>query len=473
MQVKTLKRTKIVATIGPATDTPDKLDALLKAGANAFRLNMSHGTHEQHAAVVQRGRRMSKLQRKPVAIIADLQGPKIRVGILPEDGVALVVGQEVQFAYDVEYKPGLVPIQYDFSTHVKPGQPMFLRDGMMEVAIESVKKGVIHTKVVRPGVLFTKQGINLPDTSLGGQILTDKDIADLEFAASHDADYVALSFVQSASDIEGLRERLAKLGSDMKIIAKVETKLAVDNLEDIVKASDAVMVARGDLAIETQPEQVPVLQQRIIDLCQRHQRIVIVATQMLESMITSAQPTRAEVSDVATAVMQGADAVMLSGESAMGKYPIETVALMRKVIVYTEQNRVGRVEPPEEGANTRRNAIAAAAITLAERLDAKVILAETTSGQTARNLSSRRPRPLIVVATSEPRVYQQLAILWGTRGYIMKSAEGAGTEVMRILQEEHNVAAGDIVVKAAGRRVGVSGSTDTIQLLRVAENLVQ
>lgn len=465
-----LKRTKIVATIGPASNSVEMMDALIAAGVNCVRMNMSHGTHEQHHKVLMQARRLSRRRKKPVAVLADLQGPKMRVGELPDDGVPMVVGQEVKFALDANYeKDGIIPIQYDFSKYIEKGQPIFLRDGIMELTVTGVKKGVISGTVVRPGVLFTKQGVNLPDTNLGGAILTEKDLADLKWAIEVKADYVALSFVQTASDIENLRSKLKRAGSDMKIIAKIETKVAIDdaNLEDIVKATDVVMVARGDLATETSNEMVPVLQQKMIALCRKHQRIVIVATQMLESMINSPQPTRAEVSDVATAVMLGADAVMLSGESAMGKYPVETVALMRRVIAYTEQNRFDSLQSVDVQENSKRDALAAAAIMLSDRMKARVLLAETSSGQTARNLSALRPDALLVVATSSERVYNQLAILWGSRSYIMKADEGAAEEALRILKEEHNVASGDVIVRCRGSKVGVSGATDTIQLVRL------
>lgn len=467
-----LKRTKIVATIGPASNTPDKIDAVIKAGANGIRLNMSHGTHDTHADAMQLARRLSKKQHKPVAIIADLQGPKMRVGMLPDDGLPLIAGQQVNFALGAEYQEGgPIPIQHDFTKQVKPGQPLFLRDGMMEVSIDKVARGVVHGTVVRAGVLFSKQGINLPDTDLGGAILTEKDVADLEWAAANDIDYVALSFVQTARDVHNLRQRLHKLGrTDLRIIAKIETKVAIDpeNLEAIVEATDALMVARGDLATETSTEQVPVLQQRMIALCRRYQKPVIVATQMLESMINTPQPTRAEVSDVANAVMQGADAVMLSGESAMGKYPIETIALMRRIITYTERHRADSLQSTDIKENSKRDALAAAAITLSERMSARILVAETSTGQTARNLSALRPDALIVIATDNERVHQQMAILWGGRSYIMRSAVGAGAEVMKILREEHNVSPGDVVVRCFGQKEGVSGSTDTIQLMRVA-----
>lgn len=438
------------------------------SGVNGLRLNMSHGTHEQHAAVIRQARKLSKKLAKPLAVIADLQGPKIRLGQLPPDGLVLAKGDTVQFAYGDVYEPDKpLPVQHDISKYLKKGQPLFLRDGMVETEVLKVVKGVVHVKVLNTGVVFSKQGINLPDTDLGGDILTEKDKADIAFAAAQDVDYIALSFVQTAEDIKGLRSRLKRLEADCGIIAKIETKTAVDHLVGIMQVSDGVMVARGDLAVETRPETVPIIQQRIIELAKRMQKVCIVATQMLESMISSPQPTRAEVSDVATAVLQGADAVMLSGESAMGKYPIETVQLMRRVIKYTELNRPESLTAEEFGDATHSNAIAGAAITLAGHIKARVILAETTSGQTARNLSGLRPASLIVAVTHKPRVYQQLAILWGARSYLIRNPKKAADETIQMLHDEHNLRRGDAVIRASGNQPGVTGGTDTVQLLIV------
>ncbi|HSX41290.1 MAG TPA: pyruvate kinase [Candidatus Saccharimonadales bacterium] len=461
---QSLKKTKILATIGPASSGQEVLEAIIRAGVNGVRLNFSHGTHDEHAEVIDRVRRISKKLAKPIAIVADLQGPKIRLGNLPAEGLPLIAGQKVEFAEGESYEDGIIPIQHDISQYVKRGQPVYLRDGLVEVEVTRVTGKSVHATVRNPGIVYSKQGINLPETDLGGDILTPKDVEDIKFAASHDADYVALSFVQTAEDIVALKDRLKKLKSDMAVIAKVETKAAAENLEAIVEVSDGLMVARGDLAIETKPETVPVLQQRIIELARDEQKICIVATHMLESMISSPQPTRAEVSDVATAVVQGADAVMLSGETAIGKHPVEAVALMRRVIIYTENNRADSLSASDFGEHTRRNAISAAAITLARQLNAKVILAETSSGQTARNLCSFRPDQLVVGVTDQQRVFQQLALLWGARSYVIKNPQTAAAETMQLLRHEHNVATGDVVVRASGRQPGVTGGTDTLHI---------
>lgn len=460
-----LKRTKIIATIGPASNSYEAMEAIVKAGVNGLRLNMSHGTHSEHAQVVTYARRISAKHGKPLAVIADLQGPKIRLGQLPPDGLVLRAGTTVAFTHGDSYTAGKpIPIQHDISKYVAKGQPLFLRDGMVEVEVSSVRGAVISGKVLNNGVVYSKQGINLPDTDLGGDILTPKDLEDIKFAASHDVDYVALSFVQRPEDIVGLRRRLKRLGADVAIIAKIETKAATAHLHEIIEVADAVMVARGDLAIETKPEAVPVIQKRIIDYARESQKMAIVATQMLDSMISSPQPTRAEVSDVATAVVQGADAVMLSGESAIGKYPIETVALMRRIIKHTEANRFDSIVAANFGNHTQRNAISAAAITLAEQIDARIILAETSSGQTARNLCSFRPEALIVAVTHKKRVWQQLALLWGARSYLIKDPSSAASETLQMLRMEHNTARGDMIICVSGKNAGVTGGTDKLEL---------
>jgi pyruvate kinase len=459
------KRTKILATIGPASSDPAVLTELIQAGANGLRLNLSHGTHTEHQAVIKNARRISKTLDKPIALVADLQGPKIRVGMLPTEGVALTAGQSVAFRFGDDYEPGgPLPVQHDISKYVKAGQPMSLRDGMIEVEITKVADGIVHTRVATPGIILSKQGINLPETDLGGDILTPKDLDDLAWAAQVDVDFVALSFVQSAADIGQLRARMLKLGSDAGIIAKIETRAAAEDLPAIVEAADAVMVARGDLAIEAGAEQVPILQQRIIELARRQQKIAIVATQMLESMINAPTPTRAEVSDVATAVTQGFDSVMLSGESAVGKYPVRTVAMMKRIIIFTEQNRPSFTAPADFRSHAKSTPIAAAAITLAEQVGARIIVAETSTGRTSRNLCSFRPGMIVVAVTHRPRTYQQQALVWGARSYLIKNPKSAGAEIMRMLKAAHNVEPGDVFVRASGRKAGVPGGTDTIQI---------
>ncbi len=472
MLAANFKRTKIVATIGPASNTPQVLDELMHAGVNMFRLNFSHGTHEEYSAIVKSARQLSKRNHKPVAILADIQGPKIRVGTLPSDGLPFVRDTIVRFQYGANFDvTGIIPVQYDVSKYLKPGERVFLRDGHVQIEVEKIQKGIIVGKVLTPGLVYSNQGMNLPDTNLEGEILTPKDIRDLEFAVGLDIDYVGYSFVQTPSDILHLRARLDRLKSDAKIIAKIETAAAVKNLEEIVVAADVLMVARGDLAIETMPEAVPAVQRRIIDLCKMYRKPVIVATQMLESMIQSQQPTRAEVSDVATAVLEGSDAVMLSGETAMGLFPVETVKMMKRIILYTEAEQLGNTETRhslEFGPHERQNAISAAAVVLASQLPAKVIIAETTSGQTARNIASLRPDVPIIMVTDDERVYYQMAIVWGGKSYYLPEMKGASAHVIAQLKAAGNVVSGDALVVASGDQPGVIGGTNKV-VIRVVE----
>jgi pyruvate kinase len=462
------KRTKIVATIGPASWAYECMEELMAEGTNCFRMNFSHGTYEEYLEVIKNARRAQQKLDKPIALLQDLQGPKIRVGSLPSDGLPMVRGAAVKFKSGADYdKNGIIPLQYDFTDKVKAGQSMHLRDGLIEVKIDKIERRQIEATVTVPGILYSNQGINLPDADFGGDILTDKDIRDIRWGAEQDVDYVALSFVQTAADIIGLKDRLNKLKSAAKVIAKIETKAAVSNLEEIIQAADGVMVARGDLAIETRPEAVPVIQDRIVALARRHQKVVIVATQMLESMTQAPQPTRAEVSDVARAVMGGADAVMLSGETASGNFPVQTVAMMKRIIRYTEGSMPVELHINFNDHATRANAISAAAIILARQVGAKAIIAETTSGQTARNLASFRPPMPIVMVTHNQRVYQQMAVVWGGKAYLSKSMIGASQHVIRELKKAGNVAPGDSIVIASGNQPGISGGTNNVQVLVV------
>lgn len=467
MAVK-FKRTKIIASLGPATDSMEAVTDLVAAGVNGIRLNLSHGNHEEHSRRIEWARAASENTGKPVAVIADLQGPKIRIGELPEDGIKLEEEDEVSFAYKTDYSSeGVIPLQYDLSQKVSPGELMFLSDGKLCVEIIDVVDGVVQTLVKVGGKLSSRKGINLPDTDLGGDIITHKDYTDVEFAVQQGADYIALSFVQRAEDVENLREFLQQRDPQVKIIAKIETKAALDNIEEIVAASDAVMIARGDLAIEVGPEVVPIAQRQIIGLAQQHGKIAIVATQMLASMTDSSQPTRAEVSDIATAVVCGTDCLMLSDETATGKYPVEAVKLMKKVSLYAETN--SPVEPLfiNMEDHTQASSIASAAITLAHQLQAKMIVAETASGRTARNIATHRPQMPIIMATTDQKVAQQLAIVYGSKSYCFQDAKEAGAKAIDEQQTRGNLEKEDLVVLTYGEYPGVAGGTDTIKVREV------
>lgn len=469
------KRTKILATLGPATDSYEAVEALMEAGVNGFRLNFSHGDHEEHGRRIDWVRQASEKLQKPVAILQDLQGPKIRLGNLVDNNLPVVKGDELILDHAAEHDGGkTLPIQYNLAEKVKVGEPIYIFDGKVRTTvIEITSATAIKVRVENDGTLMSRKGINLPDTDFGGDILTPKDIKDIEYGATKDIDYVALSFVQSADDINNLRQMLVSLGSDAQIIAKVETKAAIkdDALVKIVKASDGVMVARGDLAVEAGAEIVPVMQRRMVALCRKYGKLSIVATQMMASMVDSPEPTRAEVSDVANAVIQGADTVMLSDETANGKYPLETVAAMKRVILYTQDHTsVASLEEVLQVKNPTLDAISAAAVTLAEQLKVDAIVAETKSGATAAAIAAHRPNLPIVSVTSTPRTAQQLALCYANKSFVRPDGERAGLELAKELKATGYFGTEQKVTVAivSGRQPGLIGATDTIRL-RVLE----
>ncbi len=468
--VTKFKRTKIIATVGPSTDSYEQILALIKAGANGLRLNFSHGTNEERERQIKWIRKASQVYGKPVAIIQDLQGPKIRLGDF--DGIINVhTNQSLVFEYGANYElSGHIPVQYDISKKVKRGERLYLYDGKVQTIITSVQDRLVHVVVENDGILIKRKGINLPDTDFEGDIITIKDKKDLVFGSTIDIDYVALSFVQSATDVRHLKRQIKNLGSNAKVIAKIETKAAIDNLESIVQEADVIMIARGDLAIETLPESVPIVQRQIIGLGLKYAKPTIVATQMLATMNEAPEPTRAEVSDIATAVLVGADCVMLSDETASGQYPIDAVKVMKRVILYTQYNAPLKVNwnDPQKEIQTRQNAICGAIIALADGINAKAIVAETKSGATALQIAARRPERPIITVTPDPRVSQQLAIVYGTKNYVRPDDKLAAKKLTNWLQQNKVLKKGDMVVTAFGQYPGMVGTTDTIKV-RVLE----
>lgn len=463
--IRAFKRTKIIATVGPSTNSYDLVEKLIKMGANGLRLNFSHGTNEERDEQIEWIRKASKAYGKPVAIIQDLQGPKIRLGDF-EGIINVLTGQSLTLAYKADYEvTGHVPTQYDLSKKVKRGETIYIYDGKVKTTVTSVKDGLVHIKAENDGILIKRKGLNLPDTDFGGDIITKKDKRDIAYGSTHDIDYVALSFVQTAQDIKSLRTMLQNLGSPAKIIAKIETKQATLNLEDIVREADMVMVARGDLAIEVLPEAVPIIQRHIIELGTTYAKPTIVATQMLASMTESPEPTRAEVSDVATAVMLGTDAVMLSDETASGRYPLEAVKIMKRIVNYTQKHSLDRHPVVEvEVIMSKTQAIAAAIIDLAEAMKAIAIVAETKSGATALQVAAKRPVVPIIAVTSTARVAQQLAVVYGTKSYVRPDDKMQATKLTNWLHKNNVLNKGDIIVTASGQHPGVVGTTDTIKV---------
>jgi len=435
----TFKRTKILATLGPATNSPEKIKQLIEAGANGFRLNFSHGSYEERLDQIKWIRDASAEVGRTVAILQDLQGPKIRLGVLKNNHLDVKAGDEIVLDYAIQEHDGStnLPIQYNLANKVKVGEPVYLFDGKIRgEMIERVSDTAIKIRILNDGFLMSRKGLNLPDTDFGGDILTPKDLADVEFGADKDIDFVALSFIQSADDINNLRQIMLSHGSTAQIIAKVETKAAIEMeaLKEIVKAADGVMIARGDLAVETSPEIVPIVEREAIRLCRKYGKLSIVATQMLASMVDNPEPTRAEVSDVATAVILGTDVVMLSDETANGSYPVEAVKMMAKTVRYTQSRWPMNDMPIEYGEkNRRRNAIANAAVVVANQVDADVIIAETKSGATAARIAACRPELPIAAVTPNKRVAQQLALSYATRSYVREEGEHVGTKLAKEL----------------------------------------
>lgn len=458
------KRTKIIATIGPSTHSYESVLDLIKSGANGVRLNFSHGTNKEREHQIKWIRKASLEYGKPIAIIQDLQGPKIRLGDF-EGIVTVDKGQGLNLAYDADYSiTGNLPTQYDLSKKVKRGERILLYDGKVKTVVTSVKDGIVRVKAENDGILIKRKGMNLPDTDFGGDIITAKDRADLLYGTTQDIDFVALSFVQSQDDIINLRRLLKGMNSNAKIIAKIETKSAVENLEEIIKQSDAVMIARGDLAVETPAESVPIVQRKIIGLGHKYSKPTIVATHMLASMTETSEPTRAEVSDVATAVIVGADAVMLSDETASGKFPIEAVKIMKKVIKHTEAHLPLTVVFPDNEDHSKQGSICRAVVSLADNIEAQAIVVETKSGATALQISALRSQIPLIAVTSDKRTGQQLAIVYGVKSYIRPVDAMAAAKLTDWLRKNKVLDQGDIVVTASGRHPGVVGTTDTIKV---------
>ncbi len=422
---KLFKRTKILATVGPSVFGEEKLKEMVYAGVNGFRLNFSHGTYDERDEQIRIIRKYAAERGKSVAIVQDLQGPKIRLGDIKDNHYDMHTGDEIILDYACQEHDGgnVLPVQYNLAEKVKVGEPVLLFDGKVEgVMVEKTSPTAIKIKVENDGFVMSRKGINLPDTDMGGDIITEKDLADIEFGASRDFDYVAMSFIQSADDIDKLRQIMISNGSTAQIIAKIETKKAVqddETMEAIVKATDGIMVARGDLAYEAGAEIVPIVQRKLIALCRQYGKLCIVATQMMGSMVDNPRPTRAEVSDVATAVLLGADVVMLSDETANGKYPIETVKEMKKVILYTQDHsKILPLDKETTGNYKNYDAISRAVVSLAEQIKADIIVAATKSGATAAAIAAQRPNIPMVSVTSNPRVAGQLALYYANSAFV-------------------------------------------------------
>ena len=462
------RRTKIVATIGPASSTPEALAALVEAGMDGARLNFSHGTHETHAERARLVRDVQKEAGRPLALIADLQGPKLRIGDLDEP-VVLANGDEIVVSPEEKARGGDLPVSPAVIGDVlQPGNDVLIDDGLVRLRVERVDSGRALCTVVVGGPVGSHKGVNLPGVPLPIPALTRKDLADLDVALELGADFVALSFVRSASDVRDLRYRIEEAGSTAQVIAKIEKADAVQALDEILAESYAVMVARGDLGVEIGPTSVPLLQKRIISKALERGKPVITATQMLESMIVHAEPTRAEASDVANAILDGTSAVMLSGETAMGQYPVEAVAFMDRIAREVEPSLGYRHETPEASENPSiGNAMSNVACDLAEALSAQAILVPTFSGRTASLIARLRPRRPIAGLTHIQHSLQKMALEWGVTP--LPIAEAADVEELWSTSIDAARAAGlveqgDTVVITAGTSVNMPGTTNVIKV---------
>ncbi|HBB31236.1 MAG TPA: pyruvate kinase [Cyanobacteria bacterium UBA8803] len=414
-------RTKIVATIGPASSSPDTLRQMMLAGMNVARLNFSHGSYEDHARMVKLLRSISEELDNPLTILQDLQGPKIRVGQLPDGEMDLVAGESITLVPITEFthQPNTVSIDYPYvAEEAQPGTQVLLDDGLLELKVEKIVGNAVRCQVVEGGVLKSRKGVNFPTLNLRLPSLTEKDKQDLDFGIEQGVDIISLSFVRQPEDIRSLKEIIAAKGADISVLAKIEKPQAVAHLEEIVNECDAIMVARGDLGVEMSPEKVPLIQKRIIRLCNQKGIPVITATQMLDSMIRNPRPTRAEASDVANAIIDGTDAVMLSGESAVGEFPVEAVKILARIATDVEPEIQFINYPPSEIDET--HAISEALNVIDKTLDLQCIIALTETGYTAKLAAAERPRVPVVAFTPNPQVYHCLNLVWGVRPILLK-----------------------------------------------------
>lgn len=483
-----IKQVKIVATLGPSCNDEKTLSAMINAGMDVARLNFSHGNHEEHTVRINLIRRLSDELQKPITILQDLQGPKLRVGKLPDEGIPLEPGQKIILApsdvdLPAEDDPGTISIPMEVPNlidNLSIGDRILLDDGLLELKTTNLGKDFLEAEVILGGILKSHKGVNLPGAALTIPALTEKDLIDLEFGLRVKVDVVAISFVQSANDIILLREKMKEINparANTPIIAKLERPLAIENLESILEVTDGVMVARGDLAVETSPSQVPIMQKKIIEAANQRSKVVITATQMLDSMIHNPRPTRAEASDVANAVFDGTDAVMLSGETAAGAYPVESVAMMSRIIQEAEKNfgewgqiqTPSMVSPMEDAISITR-----AARELAQDRQVNCIAVFTQSGRTALFMSKARPTMPIIALTPDMDTYQRLGLYWGVTPFLVPyatSVESMLSHIEAALIANTELSSGKQVVVIAGLPVGAMRPPNFTLLHTIGESL--
>ncbi len=470
-------RTKIVCTLGPASEDKATIRAFTQAGMAVARINFSHGSHPDHARRIGLVRQVAREAGRPIAVLGDLQGPKLRVGVLPPEGLLLVEGDTVTLVDGPSSaEPATIPVPHpEVHRDVRPGDRILMDDGLLEMQVLGREAGQVRARVVTGGLLGSRKGLSLPHTSLSMPSVTEKDQADAAFGLEQEVDYFALSFVRSADDVRRLRVWLNERGADTPIIAKIEKPEALDAITDILAVSDGLMVARGDLGVETPAEEVPIAQKRIILACNSAGKPVITATQMLDSMMRNPRPTRAEASDVANAILDGSDAIMLSGETAVGRYAVGAVQTMARIATVTERClpysdwlRKGS----QAGSASVVDAIGQSACELAADLEAAAIITSTVTGSTARRVASHRPATTIVAPTPSPATYRRLALIWGVDPLLVDQFTDTDTMIVTAVQaarERGVVQDGDLVVITAGVPLGGTGLTNMLKVHRVGE----
>ncbi len=471
-------RTKIVATVGPACDSFEQLLALVKAGVNVFRLNFSHGGHEDKASIINHIRKINDTEPYNISILGDLQGPKLRVGEIENNALEVFPGDILTFTNEkvVGNKERIYVSYPNLHSDVKIGNKIMIDDGKMEVQVISVEKNNdVKVKVTMGGIISSKKGINLPDTKISLPALTEKDLADLEFIIEQKLDWVALSFVRNVKDLVTLRSKLNEKKSKTKIIAKIEKPEALQNIRDIIIESDGIMIARGDLGVELPVEEIPLIQKQIIRKCIHRAKPVIVATQMMESMIDRSKPNRSEITDVANAVLEGTDAVMLSGETATGKHPVLVVETMRKIIMQVERtdykyNREDELVPQPHSPSFLSDAICYNACKLARDTRSDALIGMTQSGYTAFMLSSYRPASPLFIFSKELSLINQLSLSWGVRAFHYSEEESLDdilSDQVQILKERGFLKSGDLVVNTGSTPVHLHLPTNLLKISKV------
>jgi len=473
---KSMRRAKIVATLGPATSSYDNIRAIIDAGVDVARMNLSHGSYEVHEGVYANVRKAADDAGKPVAVLVDLQGPKIRLGKFEAGPYELAEGDI--FKITTEDIIGTKEISSTtfkgLPNDVKPGDYLLIDDGKVRVRVVAVDGPVVTTEVIVAGPVSNNKGINLPGVAVNVPALSDKDEADLRWGLKLGADLIALSFVRNARDIERVHEIMAEEGRKVPVVAKIEKPQAVDALEEIIEAFDAIMVARGDLGVELPLEAVPIVQKRAVELARRAAKPVIVATQMLESMISSPVPTRAETSDVANAVLDGADAVMLSGETSVGEYPTVTVQTMSRIVTSTEEHGLDRIQPLGTRPRTQSGAITLAAVEVADFVEAKFLCVFTESGESARRMARLRNKIPILAFTPEESVRRRMSLFWGVESFVVGRVTHTDQMVAQVdeaLKSTGRAVDGDKVIIISGSPPGIPGTTNDIRVHRVGDVL--